>query len=397
MVNGMKKSFYKKPARDERERLLLLGLVELYLQTGKPVGSNTLRENGFESLSSATIRNYFSKLENSGYLRQQHSSGGRIPTQLAYKAYADACSAPAGEYAHADKEAKGLIRKKLVSEQREVASYLQKAAENISELSRCAIFLSAPRFDQDFLLDAKFLGIDNHRILCALTTDFGLVHTEILHTEKKLSSFSLKRIEGYFHARLTKQARPDLTPEEEKVAEKFYHEIMMRRIASYANFSAEDVYKTGFSQLLNYPDFSNASVLAAGLSLFENTERLRALLQECCKKRAMSCWIGEDLANFASAAGSCSVIAIPYSIGQNIVGAIALLGPNRIPYRQLFQLMHLAGEAISETLTKSLYKFKITYREPSTTLFGAQKGQPVLIGETQCYLLEDKRHLSQGE
>lgn len=390
----MKKNFRKKPARDERERLVLLGLVELYLQTGKPVGSNTLRENGFESLSSATIRNYFSKLEEGGFLRQQHSSGGRIPTQLAYKIYADACSASEGT-AFADKEARQIIRQKLVSEQREVAGYLQKAAENISEMSRCAVFLSAPRFDQDFLLDAKFLGIDNYRVLCALTTDFGLIHTEILHTDKKLSSFSLKRIEGYFHARLTKQPRPVLTHDEEKIAEKFYHEIMMRRIASYANFSAEDVYKTGFSQLLNYPDFSDAPVLAAGLSLFENTERLRALLQECCKKRDMSCWIGEDLANFVSAAGSCSVIAAPYSIGQNIVGAVALLGPNRIPYRQLFGLMQMAGEAISETLTKSLYKFKITYREPSTSLFGAQKGQPILIGETQCYLLEDKRETNQ--
>lgn len=387
----MKKQFRKKPARDERERLVLLGLVELYLQTGKPVGSNTLREHGFESLSSATIRNYFSKLENAGFLKQQHSSGGRIPTQLAYKVYADAMT----ESFLPDEEDRYKIRKQLLGEQREVASYLQQAAEKISEMARCAVFLSAPRFDQDFLLDAKFLGIDHHRVLCALTTDFGLVHSEILYTEKKLSSFSLKRIESYFHARLTKQPRPSLPPEEEKVAEKFYHEIMMRRIASYANFSAEDVYKTGFSQLLHYPDFSVASVLASGLSLFENTERLRALLHECCKKRHVSCWIGEDLANFVPSAGSCSVIAAPYSIGQNIVGAIALLGPNRIPYRELFGLMHLASEAISETLTKSLYKFKITFREPST-FFPNQTSQPHAISETQCYLLEDKSHPSLG-
>lgn len=387
----MKKQFRKKPARDERERLVLLGLVELYLHTGKPVGSNTLRDNGFESLSSATIRNYFAKLEEGGFLKQQHSSGGRIPTQLAYKAYADACADSTTDTNLSNEEETRQIRQKLISEQREVASYLQQAAETLSEMARCAVFLSAPRFDQDFLIDVKFLGIDHHRILCALTTDFGLIHSEILYTEKKLSSFSLKRIESYFHARLTKQPRPVLTPDEEKIAEKFYNEIMMRRIASYANFSAEDVYKTGFSQLLHYPDFGDASVLASGLSLFENTERLRALLQECCKKRHVSCWIGEDLANFIPVGGSCSVIAAPYSIAQNIVGSIALLGPNRIPYRQLFRLMHLASEAISETLTKCLYKFKITFREPSSSLLPAIGRQPILIGETQCYLLEDKR------
>ena len=73
----MKSLTPKKPAKDQREKLILLGLVDLYLQSGKPVGSNTLRENGFEALSSATIRNYFSKLEEEGlcqtaaFLRRQ--------------------------------------------------------------------------------------------------------------------------------------------------------------------------------------------------------------------------------------------------------------------------------------------------------------------------------------
>src|SRR5438445_6912236 len=86
----MKSITPKKPPKDQREKLVLLGLVELYLKLGAPVGSNTLRENGFEHLSSATIRNYFAKLEEGGYLKQQHSSGGRIPTSLAFKLYAQA-------------------------------------------------------------------------------------------------------------------------------------------------------------------------------------------------------------------------------------------------------------------------------------------------------------------
>ncbi|HEX4839979.1 MAG TPA: heat-inducible transcriptional repressor HrcA, partial [Rhabdochlamydiaceae bacterium] len=81
----MKSLIPRKPPKDKREKWVLLGLVELYLETGKPVGSNTLRENGFDSLSSATIRNYFSKLEEDGFLKQQHSSGGRIPTSSAYR------------------------------------------------------------------------------------------------------------------------------------------------------------------------------------------------------------------------------------------------------------------------------------------------------------------------
>ena len=84
----MKSLAPRKPPKDQRERQVLFGLIELYLQMGKPIGSNTLREQGFGALSSATIRNYFMKLEDEGLLRQQHSSGGRIPTSAAYKLYA---------------------------------------------------------------------------------------------------------------------------------------------------------------------------------------------------------------------------------------------------------------------------------------------------------------------
>lgn len=189
----MKSLSPKKPAKDQREKLILFGLVDLYLQSGKPIGSNTLRENGFDALSSATIRNYFAKLEEEGLVKQQHSSGGRIPTSLAYKAYAEE---------HLDKplsspDEKKTIERLLKKETREVGAYLLQTIEKISEITHCAAFLSAPRFDQDFILEIKLLYIDQSRLLCVLITDFGLVRTEVLYTDKKLSSFTLKRFEAY--------------------------------------------------------------------------------------------------------------------------------------------------------------------------------------------------------
>lgn len=376
----MNKLLRKKPAKDDREKWILLGLVELYLKTGKPIGSNTLREHGFSTLSSATIRNYFSSLENLGFLRQQHSSGGRIPTPLAYKVYAQSIA----KTSPPNKEEKLRIESLFTKESREVASFLQEAAEKLSELTTCAVFLSAPRFDQDFILDVRILNIDHHRCLCALITDFGLIHTEVLYTEKKLSSFSCKRIESYFHARLTKQVKPALSPEELKIAEKFYQEIMLRRIASYAHFTSEDIYRTGFSELIGYPDFNDATILAGGLALFENTVQLRSILNECSRIGSLNCWIGEDLSHYASGAGSCSVIAVPYKINQIVAGSIAILGPNRIPYQKLFGIMQLASECISETLTRSLYKFKISFRLPSQQAIETKnESLPYLLIEDQ--------------
>ncbi|MBS0620964.1 MAG: heat-inducible transcriptional repressor HrcA [Verrucomicrobia bacterium] len=369
----------KKPAKDQRERLILLGLVDLYLETGKPIGSNTLRENGFDSLSSATIRNYFSKLEEEGYLKQQHSSGGRIPTALAYKAYAEAhLKDPL-----LTSEEKRTIDPLFQKETREVAAYLQQAIESISEATRCAVFLSAPRFDQDFILDIKLIGIDGNRLLCVFVTDFGLIHTEVLYADKKLSSFTIKRLEAYFNWRLNGIEKPTLDPEEETLASRLYKEVMLRHIVSYTNFSAEDLMQAGFSKLLSYPDFNDAAALASGLSLFENKQMLRTLLNETCESGGLRCWIGDDLLPFAPDATSCSAIVIPYRIHQTVCGAIGILGPNRIPYRHLFgQLEHIAA-LISESLTKSVYKHKISFRSPKPSHLEFKKGHPGL-------LLEDK-------
>ena len=83
----------RRASKQDRERDVLLGLVDLYIRHGKPVGSQTLQEEGFEHLSSATIRNYFAKLEMEGFLRQHHTSGGRSPTDKAFRLYAEEAEA----------------------------------------------------------------------------------------------------------------------------------------------------------------------------------------------------------------------------------------------------------------------------------------------------------------
>lgn len=376
----------KKPAKDQREKLILFGLVDLYLQSGKPIGSNTLRENGFEALSSATIRNYFAKLEEEGLVKQQHSSGGRIPTPLAYKIYAEE---------HLDKprsspEDKKAIEQLLKKETREVASYLLQAIEKISDITHCAAFLSAPRFDQDFILEIKLLYIDQNRLLCVLVTDFGLIRSEVLYTDKKLSSFTLKRLEAYFNWRLTGIKKPALDPEEETIGARLYKELMLRHIVSYTNFSAEDLFQAGFSKLLSYPDFNDASALASGLSLFENKQMLRKLLSTTSESGKLTCWIGDDLHPFSPEASACSVIAIPYRINQTVCGAFGILGPNRIPYRELFGQMAQIAQSISDSLTKSVYKFKISFRSPKPSSLEFQKNHPGFLDQSQTLLLEDK-------
>jgi heat-inducible transcriptional repressor len=377
----------KKNHKSNREKQVLLGLVEFYLNTGKPVGSHTLQNAGFENISSATIRNYFANLEEEGYLSQQHASSGRIPTPKAFRLYAE-------EYVETtviSPEDEQALRPLRTMESREIAAYLQQAAEMLSQLTHQAVFLSAPRFDQDFVVDLKLVAIDHARCLGILVTDFGVVQPEIIFVDKKLNAFSVKRLEQYFHWRLTGHDKPSaITKEEELLGQKIYNELMVRYIVGYSNFTDEEIFRTGFSKLAAYTDYQTPSALAVSLALFEDAHNMRLLLRECAKHNRLKVWIGEDLMPFSKEVPACSVLAIPYKINQHNVGSLGLLGPIQIPYRRLFGILRVFSEYISETLTRHVFKYKLSFRQPHRAASQIEKELPLLT-HPSFFLLEDKR------
>lgn len=377
----------KKSSKEERKKQVLFALIEHFLKDGVPVGSNTLRNSGFSTLSPATIRNYFASLEEEGLLTQQHASSGRIPTNSAYRLYANA-SLESSEVSSQDE---AVIQRLKKEGSKEIATYLQNSAEVLSSMTNYAVFLSAPRFDHDFIATLKLIPIDYYRFLCVIITDFGVIQTELLHTERRLSSFAVKRIEEYFHWRLTKRDKPEnITEEEEQLGQKFYNELMVRYIVGYSNFTDEEIYRTGFSKLLTYPDFHDATVLANSLALFENAHSMRLLLRECSSQNMLRFWIGSDLSPYSSAIPNCSVLAVPYKINTQTVGAVGILGPTRMPYKALFGILRSFSDTVSEVLTHNVYKFKITYRQPQTGSPYLQKEEHRLIGQSRLMLLEDK-------
>lgn len=352
----------RKLPKTDREQAVLLGLIELYLKTGKPVGSHTLQENGFESLSSATIRNYFGKMEEAGYLKQQHTSGGRIPTEKAYRLYADAYR----DEGIVEKEQEEILEEGLKKETKEIATLLNRSADVLSELTKCAVFVSTPRFDQDFIQDVRLILLDPTKLLSVLITDFGLIRTETVYLEREIDLPFLRSAEEYFNWRMNKGEKPLFRQEAEaKMAQRIYNEIMVRHVVGYANFPEEEILRTGLSKLLAYPEFNDAAALANSLSLLEDENQMRSVLRECCKQNQMTAWIGNELCPFVPENAECSVLAIPYRINQTIAGAFAILGPMRLPYRNLFGLMQVFSENLSRALAESVYKYKITFRQPS--------------------------------
>lgn len=303
----MKKLNLKKNPKKERERKVLLGLVDLYIRTGRPIGSNTLKESGFEAISSATIRNYCSKLEEEGYLVQHHTSGGRVPTDLAYRFYAKAMM----DHINVEPQIDLGLHEMLFKETQAINIYLEQSLDYLSELTGCASFLSSPIFDQDFICGIKLVSLDTTRILGVIMTQFGFVHSEVIYSQTKLSSFSLRRIEEFFAQKLANLPLQELSQEEREFAERCFHEIALRNIVQIGNPQRGTIYRAGLSELLSYPECQDMNVLASALKLFEKPSLMSSLLKETSSGRSLKFWIGDDLSAYGIEGDGFALVSVP--------------------------------------------------------------------------------------
>jgi len=252
----------------------------------------------------------------------------------------------------------------LKIEKKQIAEYLNSSLEMLSSYTNLSVFQSAPRFDQDFISTIKLILLDTNRVLCVLVTDFGLIKTEILYSKQDLDDISLKRIEDFFLWRMNKKEKPIFDNQALlKSASHLYNEIMVRYIVGYANLSKEDIYKTGLSNLLSYPEFKDPIVLSEALSTFENVDQMHFVLQSAINSNSIKYYIADDLEQFGLKIKNTALICIPYHIGNIAVGAIAILCPIRINYKNIFSILKIYSKYLSETLTKNIYKYKITFRK----------------------------------
>ena len=369
----------RRPSKSERELSVLMALVEHYAKTGKPVGSHTLKEVATSDLSSATIRNYFASLESEGYLKQHHTSGGRVPTEKAYQVYLSLLVEQVGHTPTKE------IVSALELEGKEVSRFLQSSGEWLSAKLSLSLFMSFPRFDQDYLVKIKGVVLDPSRILFALVTQFGEVFTEILPLRAKLSEHAIQRIEHYFDWRLRGSPDGESRIEGREVADGFYQELMLRYIVRQTSFVGEELFRCGLSELLKYAEFQDPLLLSNGLGLFENGKKMRHLLKEAMIHNGLKIWLGTELDLMQEGLEGGALVAIPYRIGSKPVGAFALLVPLIFDFRALFEVLFPFVERVSEVLTETVYLNRLSYRMPS------ESARMFLEDSSRKVLLEDKR------
>jgi heat-inducible transcriptional repressor len=329
---------------DDRAKLLLKALVERYIADGQPIGSRTLsRASGLE-LSPATIRNVMSDLEELGLIASPHTSAGRIPTARGYRLFVDTMlTVQQGQFA----------TQRLAPDQPQ--KVISNAANLLSSLSNFVGVVISPRRTTLFR-HIEFLRLSDRRLLVIIVSPEGDVQNRVIFTGQDYSQEQLVEAANYLNANykgLTiEQVRERLQHEVESLRSEIATLMQAAVVASSDAISEtqDEVVISGERNLLAVTDFSSdMSHLRRAFELFEEKAQLMRLLDIAGQAEGVRIFIGgeskvvpfEDL----------SIVSAPYEVDGQIVGTLGVIGPTRMPYDRMIQIVDITSKLVSNALS----------------------------------------------
>ncbi len=329
---------------DDRAKLLLKALVERYIADGQPVGSRTLsRASGLE-LSPATIRNVMADLEELGLIASPHTSAGRIPTARGYRLFVDTMLTVQRDQ---------LPAMQLMPEQPQ--KVIANAAQLLSNLSQFVGVVMSPRRPSVFR-HIEFMRLSEKRLLVIIVSPDGDVQNRVIFTQADYTSSQLVEAANFLNTNYS-----GLTMEQ--VRERLQTEVEMLRgeigtlmqaavsVAPDASTETTDtVVISGERNLLSVTDFSSdMGNLRRAFDLFEQKTQILRLLDISSKAEGVRIFIGGE--SQVVPFEELSVVSAPYEVDGQIVGTLGVIGPTRMPYDKMIQIVDITSKLVTNALS----------------------------------------------
>ena len=336
---------------DDRARLLLKALVERYIADGQPVGSRTLSKASGLELSPATIRNVMSDLEELGLIVSPHTSAGRIPTALGYRLFVDTMLTMQTD---PFMNAAGLGAQRLAPDQ--PLKVLSSAAHMLSSLSQFVGVVMAPRRSSVFS-HIEFLRLSDRRFLVIIVSPDGDVQNRVIFTETDYTQSQLIEAANFLNSHYAGMAIEEVRERLKNEAEVLRGEIatLMQtavRVSSEAIESRDEVVISGERNLLTVSDFSSdMGNLRKLFDLFEQKAQLMKLLDVSSRAEGVRIYIGGE--SQVIPYQELSVVTAPYEVDGKVVGTLGVIGPMRMPYEKMIQIVDITSKLVSTALSHS--------------------------------------------
>jgi len=329
---------------DDRARLLLKALVERYIADGQPVGSRTLSRASGLDLSPATIRNVMSDLEELGLIASPHTSAGRIPTARGYRLFVDTMLTAQREQ---------LTTPPLAADQPQ--KVIASAAQLLSNLSQFVGVVMAPRRTSVFR-HIEFLRLSEKRYLVIIVSPEGDVQNRVVFTEADYTQQQLIEAANFLNANYAGMAIEQVRERLKGEVERLRGEIgALMQTAVQASSDAlsqdrEEVVISGERNLLSVSDFAHdMSQLRRAFDLFEQKTQLMRLLEISSQAAGVRIFIGGE--SKVVPFEELSIVSAPYEVDGLVVGTLGVIGPTRMPYDRMIQIVDITSRLVSNALS----------------------------------------------
>ena len=330
---------------DDRAKLLLKSLVERYIADGQPVGARTLSKASGLELSPATIRNVMSDREDLGLIASPHTSAGRIPTARGYRLFVDTMLTAQREELHAPSLQPDQPQKVIAN-----------AAHLLSNLSQFVGVVMAPKRSSVFR-HIEFLRLSERRFLVIIVSPEGDVQNRVLFTEVDYSQSQLIEASNYLNANFAGMAIEQVRARVQQDLVKLQGEIaaLMQaavQVSSEALTQEEgNVVISGERNLLSVSDFSHdMSHLRRAFELFEQKSQLMRLLDVSSQAEGVRIYIGGE--SQIVPMEELSVVSAPYEVDGQVVGTLGVIGPTRMPYDRMIQIVDITARLVGNALSQ---------------------------------------------
>jgi heat-inducible transcriptional repressor len=326
------------PELDKRKAFILATIVYEYVATAEPVGSNTLTQKYQLGVSSATIRNEMAELEAQGYLVQPHTSAGRIPSDAGYRTYVDQLMRP--EPLQNDEQRR--IQDEFRAASRELDDAIEHTTRLLGQLSRNVAFIVSPLRDTQAFRHVQLIWLSGRGGLAIIVTSLGVAAQTPFEHAPEVSADDLTRLSNRLNAALGGKTMREISSADiERVAREAGSRELGATIArAFADAARSDeppaVISSGAQHLLDQPEFQDLRKLRSILRIIEEQKALYDLVADSMALDVPHVKIGRELGS--DEITECSVVTVPYRLGNEIVGVLAILGPRRMPYARLLAL-----------------------------------------------------------
>lgn len=339
---------------DNRKWTILQAIIKTYLETGEPVGSRTISKYPGLNLSSATIRNEMSDLEDMGYILQPHTSAGRIPSDAGYRLYVDRMME------EKDREVTE-IKELMIQRQDKMELLLKQVVKVLAANTNYATMISGPQYHRTKLKFIQLSVVSEQQILSVIVAEGNVVKNKMINMEHGLDHETILRLNILLNSSLN-----GLTIEEINLAtisrlkeEAGIHSELVSRVldaVAEAISQKEDmeIYTSGATNFFKYPELSDSEKASELISTFEEKHPLVSLMndgEQNSDEHDIQVYIGQETP--VSTMKDCSVVTASYDLGGGMYGRIGIVGPKRMDYDKVVGVLKNLTQQLDEIFNKN--------------------------------------------